>query len=91
MLHIKHLLEYGMECEARELDFTKGEEQYKYRFANHARLNYAARVHPASMFYGVDRFLPYAKAAVGRSRTLSRLSRRLLKPWIRDTLQRLGL
>lgn len=90
-LHIKYLLEYAMEREARELDFTKGEEKYKYRFANHARLNYAARVYPASMFFGVDRLLPYAKAAARRSRRLSRLGRRLLKSWLGDTLHRLGL
>lgn len=91
MLQIRYLLEYGMKRGLKELDFTKGEEEYKYRFANHARLNYAARVYPHSMFYGIDRLLLYAKGAAKRSHTLSRLGRRLLKPWLGDTLHRLGL
>jgi CelD/BcsL family acetyltransferase involved in cellulose biosynthesis len=90
MLHIRYLLQYGMERELKELDFAKGEEKYKYRFANHARLNYAARVYPHSMFYGIDRLLLCAKGVAKRCHTLSRLGRRL-KPWLGDTLHRLGL
>jgi CelD/BcsL family acetyltransferase involved in cellulose biosynthesis len=90
MLQLKYLLEYGMERGVRELDFTTGQEQYKYRFSNHARLNYAARVHPYAMFYGLDRLLLYAKAAAKRSPGVRRLGRRL-RPWLGDALHRLGL
>jgi CelD/BcsL family acetyltransferase involved in cellulose biosynthesis len=90
LLQLKYLLEYGMERGVKELDFTTGQEKYKYRFANRTRLNYAARAYRHSMFYGIDRLLPYAKAVAGRSPALRRLGRRL-KPWLGETLHRLGL
>lgn len=90
MLHLKYLLEYAMERGVKELDFTTGQEQYKYRFSNHARLNYTARVHPYAMFYGLDRLLLYAKAAAKRSPGVRRLGRRL-RPWLGGALHRLGL
>lgn len=90
MLQIRYLLQYGMERELKELDFTKGEEGYKYRFANHARLNYAARVYPPFLFYGIDKLVFYAKGPAKRSHTVSRLGRRL-KLWLGDTFHRLGL
>lgn len=90
MLQIKYLLEYALALGAKELDFTTGEEAYKYRFANHARTNYAARVHRHSMFYGIDRVLLYAKATAKRSALLTRMAR-YAKPWLARTLYRLGL
>jgi CelD/BcsL family acetyltransferase involved in cellulose biosynthesis len=91
MLQVRFLIEHAMEHNAKEVDFTAGEERYKYRFSNHARVNYAARVHPASMFFGMDRLLRYAKAASGRAPGLRRLGGRLLKPLLGDSFRRLGL
>lgn len=91
ILQVKHLVEYAMERDAKELDFTVGEEDFKYRFANHTRVNYAARVHAHSMFYGIDRALVFAKAATRQFPALRRLGGRLLKPWLGESFHRLGL
>jgi CelD/BcsL family acetyltransferase involved in cellulose biosynthesis len=91
MVHVRHLLELAIARGAAELDFTAGEEKYKYRFTNHARVNYALRVRRGEMFYGVDRVLRYAKAATAHAPGLRRLGRRVLEPWFGDTLRRLGL
>lgn len=80
MLHIKYLLEYAMARNAAEIDFTVGEEAYKYRFANHVRVNCVARVHPRWMFYGLDRVLTSARAAARKAPLLRRLGRRLVGP-----------
>jgi len=90
LLQIKFLFEHAMELGVREMDFTTGEEPYKYRFANHARVNYAVRVHRLAMFDRVGRALRYAKAMARRSPQLARLGRRV-KPLLGPTLQRLGL
>jgi CelD/BcsL family acetyltransferase involved in cellulose biosynthesis len=91
MVHIKYLAEHAMQRGASELDFTTGEEPYKFRFSNRVRLNYAARVHAPSMFYGVDRALAYAKALAKRSRLLHRLGKSVVKPLLGNALQRMGL
>jgi CelD/BcsL family acetyltransferase involved in cellulose biosynthesis len=90
ILHLKYLLEDAMDRKVREVDFTVGEEKYKYRFANHSRINYAARAYHRSMFYGVDRLLLYAKDVAKRSDALTRLGKRV-KPWLGDSLHRMGL
>lgn len=89
-LHIGLTLQHALERGARELDFTIGEEPYKYEFANRARINYAARVHGPALFYGLDRVLASAKAAVKRSPAALQLARVLAKPFA-PTLHRLGL
>jgi len=91
LLQVKYLLEYAMQRGARELDFTTGEEPYKYSFTNHARVNYAARAHAPLLFYGVDRLMRRAKAAAARSPAVNRLAKRVLKPWLGETLRRLGM
>ena len=91
MLQIRFLLQYAIERGAKEMDFTTGEEPFKYRFANHARQNYAARIHRRSLFYGVDRLLPGMKALVKRSPAAARLARSLLTPALTRNLRRLGL
>lgn len=85
LLQIKYLLEYAMLRNAAEMDFTVGEESYKYRFANHVRMNYVARVHPRWMFYGFDRLLARARAAARRAPALRRLGRRLVGPLLGGT------
>jgi CelD/BcsL family acetyltransferase involved in cellulose biosynthesis len=90
LLQVKFLFEHAMELGVNELDFTTGEEPYKYRFSNHARVNYALRVHRLAMFHGLDRALRYAKAVAKRSPQLARLGRRV-KPFLEPTLHRLGL
>lgn len=91
MLHIKYVIEYALQHGLKELDFTVGEERFKFRFANHARSNYAARVHAHSMFYGIDRLLLHAKALARRSPAVTRLGGRIVRPLLGDTLHRLGL
>jgi CelD/BcsL family acetyltransferase involved in cellulose biosynthesis len=91
MLQIRHLLEYAMARGARELDFTIGEEAFKYKFANHARMNYSARIYPRWMFYGIDRVLMRAKAAARPAGATHRLAKRLLKPLLGDSVRLLGL
>jgi len=78
---IKYLLEYALEREVTEFDFTIGEEAFKERFANHVRLNYAVRVFRDSLSYHVDRFWLGTKALIKRSPTLACLGRRLLRRW----------
>jgi CelD/BcsL family acetyltransferase involved in cellulose biosynthesis len=85
MLQIKYLLEYAMAHDAREMDFTVGEESYKYRFANHKRTNYVARVHRRRMFYGVDRLLAGARTAAARAPALRHFARRFVKPLLGGT------
>jgi CelD/BcsL family acetyltransferase involved in cellulose biosynthesis len=90
MLQIKFVLEHAMRIGAKELDFTAGEESFKYRFANHARSNYFARVHHSSLFYGIDRLLVQAKALANRAPAVRQVGRHV-RPWLDGTLRRLGL
>jgi CelD/BcsL family acetyltransferase involved in cellulose biosynthesis len=91
LLQIKYLAQYAMAESAVELDFTIGEEPYKFRFTNHTRCNYAARVHAPAMFYGVDRLLSRAKALVKRSPLLTLVGKRLVRPWLGSVSHRMGL
>jgi CelD/BcsL family acetyltransferase involved in cellulose biosynthesis len=90
MLQIKYVLEHAIAIGAKEMDFTTGEEPFKYRFANHVRASYFARVHRSSLFYGVDRILVNAKALAKRTPAVRHIGQRL-RPWIGGTLRRLGL
>ena len=90
MVQIKHLLEYAMARNAAELDFTVGEERFKYHFANHVRVNYAVRAHPRWMFYGVDRLLAFGRRVTRRGGSARRVAKRLLAPLLGETLHRLG-
>jgi CelD/BcsL family acetyltransferase involved in cellulose biosynthesis len=78
---IKCLLEYALSSGAAELDFTIGEEEFKYRFANHTRRNCAARIYPSWLPYRMHTLLLAARAGVERSPWLTRLMRRLLWRW----------
>lgn len=91
MVHIKYLAEHAMQRGARELDFTTGEEAYKFRFSNRVRVNYAARVHAPAMFYGVDRALAYVKGLTKRSRLLHQFGKSVVKPLLGNAIQRMGL
>jgi CelD/BcsL family acetyltransferase involved in cellulose biosynthesis len=44
---IRCLFEYVSEREVREFDFTRGNEAYKHRFANHVRRNYTLYLYPS--------------------------------------------
>ncbi len=74
---LKYTLEDALECNVAELDFTVGEESYKYRFSNHVRLNYLARVYRHGVPFYVDQLLLYAKALIKHSVFLRRLRQRL--------------
>lgn len=78
---LKYLLEYALERNAAEFDFTIGEEAFKYRFANHVRLNYAVGVFRHSWPYHINRFWLDAKTLMKRSPTIARLGRRFLRRW----------
>jgi CelD/BcsL family acetyltransferase involved in cellulose biosynthesis len=78
---IKYLLEYALEREVAEFDFTIGEEDFKYRFANHARLNYVVRVFRHRTPYHCNRLWYDTKALIKRSPTLARLGRRAVRRW----------
>ncbi len=84
---IKYLLEYALERNVQELDFTIGDEPFKYRFANHTRHNHAARIYKRWAPYRLSRLLLDARAAVERRPALARAARRLLwryrhHPWL---------
>ncbi|MDH3599486.1 MAG: GNAT family N-acetyltransferase, partial [Candidatus Tectomicrobia bacterium] len=76
---LKFLLEYALERNVAEFDFSIGEEPYKYRFANDARVNHEVRVFRRPLPYHLDRVLLDAKGLIKRSPTLSRLGRRFLR------------
>lgn len=78
---IKYLIEYALERKVKELDFTIGEEPFKYRFANHTRSNCAVRVYRHWLSYRVNRLLLDAKGFVQRSAPLTRIARRTLGRW----------
>jgi CelD/BcsL family acetyltransferase involved in cellulose biosynthesis len=78
---IKYLLEYALDQGVAEFDFTIGEEAFKYRFANHRRLNYAVRVFRQLTLFHAHRVWFDTKALVKRSPTLARLGRHALRRW----------
>ena len=75
---IKYLLEYALERQVVEFDFTIGEEAFKYRFANHTRLNYAVRVFRHLTLFHANRFWLDVKTLVKRSPALARWGRSAL-------------
>jgi CelD/BcsL family acetyltransferase involved in cellulose biosynthesis len=75
---IKYLLEYALERKVRELDFTIGEEAFKYRFANHTRYNCAVRVYRRGFERYVDRFVLSLRGALERHPALERTARKVL-------------
>lgn len=82
---IKFLLEYALERGVQQLDFTIGEDAFKYRFANRAPLNYAVRVFRHGIDHALTRFFLAAKDRVERLPLLARLGRRMIGRW-RDHL-----
>jgi CelD/BcsL family acetyltransferase involved in cellulose biosynthesis len=78
---IKSLIEYALEQGAAELDFTIGEEAFKYRFANHVRTNYAVRLYRRRMPYELGRLLIRARALVERYPAVTRVARRIASRW----------
>lgn len=78
---IRHLLEYALEHKVQELDFTIGEEPFKYRFANHTRANYAVRVYRSWVSYQITRATLEARRFVERYPAVTRLARKALGKW----------
>jgi CelD/BcsL family acetyltransferase involved in cellulose biosynthesis len=76
---IKYLLEYALEHNAVEFDFTVGEESFKYRFANHVRSVFTLRVFGQPGLYDLYQFLFGIEVLVKRSYGLNRLVCTLLK------------
>jgi CelD/BcsL family acetyltransferase involved in cellulose biosynthesis len=73
---IKYLIEYALERGVSELDFTIGEEAFKYRFANHVRHNCAARVYRRGRERYVDRCMLAVRSAIERHPVLERAVRK---------------
>jgi len=90
LLEIKYLVEYCLARGLAELDFTGGEESYKYRFTNRMRQNYLVRIYPPWMFYGMDRVLARTKAALQRAPRLRSFGRRLLERWLGEGQKLVG-
>ena len=82
---IKFLLEYALDAGVAQFDFTIGEDEFKYRFANAAPVNYAVRVFRRRGEFLLSRFLLAAKARVETMPLLARAGRRLIGRW-RDHL-----
>lgn len=78
---LKYLLQYALDRGASEFDFTIGEEAFKYRFANHVRLNYGIRVFRHSTSYYTERMWLDTKALIKQSPALARLGRASLRHW----------
>jgi CelD/BcsL family acetyltransferase involved in cellulose biosynthesis len=82
---IKYLLEYALDSGVAQFDFTIGEDEFKYRFANAAPVNRAVRVFRRRSEFILMRLLLAAKAYVESVPFLARTSRRLVGRW-RDHL-----
>lgn len=74
---IKFLIEYALEKGIGELDFTIGEEAFKYRFANHTRHNCAVRVYRRGLERHVDRFMLAIRSAIERHPSAERALRKV--------------
>jgi CelD/BcsL family acetyltransferase involved in cellulose biosynthesis len=78
---MKYLLEYALERNVAEFDFTIGAEPYKYRYANHIRANYAVRAFSQWPEYHVTRAMLNARRFVERFPAASRVARKVLGRW----------
>ncbi len=78
---LKILLEYALEHDVAKFDFTIGDEDYKYRFANHSHWKYTIRVFRHPLPYYMDRCLLDAKSRIKHFPLLARLSRQLVRHW----------
>ena len=74
---MKFLFEYALQSKASELDFTIGEEAFKYRFANHMRANCAVRVYRSRLAYTLGRLIMNARRRIERHPAGTRILRRL--------------
>jgi CelD/BcsL family acetyltransferase involved in cellulose biosynthesis len=84
---IKYLFEYALERKVRELDFTIGEEPFKYRFANHTRANWVLSVYGSRASYYAGQALVRLREVVQRFPALKRAALKLLgplrnQPWV---------
>lgn len=75
---IKLLIEYATARKLDEFDFTIGGEAYKYRFANHVRVNFAVRIFRSPLLYQVTRFMLACKRYVKRSSKVVFLGERFI-------------
>lgn len=78
---IKFLLEYAIEQGVAEFDFTRGEESFKYRFANHCRSNYALHIFRRPLAYHVHRAWCDTKAWIKKSPRLAQWGRSLVRQY----------
>jgi CelD/BcsL family acetyltransferase involved in cellulose biosynthesis len=78
---IKYLFEYALERGLHEFDFAIGEETFKYRFANHIRVNYEVRIFRHRLRYYIHRSWLQTKALIKRYPSLANPARALLRSW----------
>ena len=64
---LRHLIEYAIAHERRELDFTWGDEPFKARFTNHVRRTVSLQVYRDSVRYNLERANRSLRAAVRRA------------------------
>lgn len=60
---LKHLIDYAIDHNLDELDFTIGDEKFKRRYANHERKTYNFSLYPRGLRYATHLFLVKALAA----------------------------
>lgn len=80
---LSYLLQYAMDRELDEFDFSIGEEQYKYRYTNHVRRNFDIYAYQSLMPYYVNHLWSDAKARIKKRPTVARVGRRVLRSWRR--------
>jgi CelD/BcsL family acetyltransferase involved in cellulose biosynthesis len=76
---LRCLLQDAMDLGASELDFATGEELYKYRLANHLRVNQAVSAYRCQWSYQAVRMMLDMKARIKRSPTLWKFGRRMVR------------
>ena len=74
---IKYLLEYALEQRVEQFDFTIGEDDFKYRFANHTPKNHAIRIFTHRRDFYATRAMLHMKAWIEGYPSLARMSRRI--------------
>lgn len=74
-VHQRFCMEDVMGRGVGEYDFTVGEEAYKYRYANHVRHVYRARVYPHAVAYQRDRLMLWVRGHVWNLRNRLRATR----------------
>lgn len=74
---LKFILEYALEIGLKELDFTVGDEPYKYRFANKVRQTYDVHIFKSRRRLLLQKAFDLSKEAIYRSKLSSKLVKKV--------------